>query len=271
MTRTLVVGAGYIGAALSAHLAQSSEVWCLRRQAEALPAPVHTISVDLLTPNLADHLPNVAFDHVVFCAAANGSTQTAYNDLYVRAATHLLAALRAPGRVLFTSSTAVYAHHEGEWVDETSPTLPTDFRGSVMLAAEQLFRDSGFPHVILRLGGIYGPQRASIIKRLRDGTLSWPTSRHFTNRMHQSDIVHCIAHLLTLPQPKSTYIGVDCEPALQSAIYSYLCEKLGIAVPPLSEPLETTGRRCSNTRLLDSGFVYTYPTFREGFADLATL
>ena len=70
-----------------------------------------------------------------------------------------------------TSSTSVYGQRRGEYVDEDSPTHPTHFRGETLLASERLLAASGLSSVVVRLGGIYGPGRASLIERARSGSL----------------------------------------------------------------------------------------------------
>jgi len=59
-------------------------------------------------------------------------------------------------RVVFVSSTEVYAQKGSEWVDEESPTEPESFSGSACSVANTSY-SGPFPASILRLGGIYGP------------------------------------------------------------------------------------------------------------------
>jgi nucleoside-diphosphate-sugar epimerase len=89
------------------------------------------------------------FDTVVYCAAAKSNDLAGYERAYLQGGQGLVRALQThqqkPARLLFTSSTAVYAIQDGSMVDEASPTLPTDFRGATMLQAEQTFLTSGWP------------------------------------------------------------------------------------------------------------------------------
>ena len=126
--KLLIAGCGYVGTPLAVALAaEGHEVWGLRRRFAEVPPGVHTLEVDLsLAADLAD-LP-AAVEAVVYLVSPGASDDAHYRAAYVDGPANLLAALAAAGgaprRVIFASSTAVYAQQEGEWVDEQSPTRP---------------------------------------------------------------------------------------------------------------------------------------------------
>jgi nucleoside-diphosphate-sugar epimerase len=187
---------------------------------------------------------------------------------------NLLGSLGAQGgirRLLFASSTAVYAQSAGEWVDEASQTAPREFRGRILLEAEELVRTGPFPATVLRLGGIYGPSRTRLLDELRTGRARFVPGR-FTNRIHRDDAAGALEHLARLPAPEDVYLGVDCDPAEERTVYAWLAERLGAPSPRAAEA-EPSGRRvgskrCRNARLLAAGYRFRHPTFREGYAAL---
>lgn len=279
MARILIAGYGYVGTALGTRLvAEGHEVWGLRRAAAGLPPGVHAVVADLTNPQTLRHLPP-DLEVVCFTAAADGSDEAAYRAIYVEGLRHLVEALveqgQSPRRVLFTSSTAVYAYARGEWVDETSPTEPQHFTGRCLLEAERLLQASPFPATVLRLGGIYGPDRVSLIERVRQGlAVCRDGPPLYTNRIHRDDCAGALQHLMMVPQPEALYIGVDHEPADQCDVLRWLATQVG-APPPRVEAMvgdETrrprTNKRCSNAKLTASGYTFHYPTFREGYAAL---
>jgi nucleoside-diphosphate-sugar epimerase len=212
---------------------------------------------------------------VVFAVGAKRRDPEAYREVYLDGLGRLLAGLddegQRPARVLFTSSTSVYGQSRGEWVDESSATHPRDFAGEMMMAAEGLLRSSPFPSVSLRLGGLYGPGRGRLLERIRGGgAVASDAAPHFTNRIHRDDAAGAIAHLMALPEPAQTYLGVDCDPADSGEVSRWLAERLGVAPSPSSEddPASIGGRRCRNANLLASGYRFIYPTFREGYGAL---
>jgi nucleoside-diphosphate-sugar epimerase len=279
MARVLIAGCGYVGTALAARLAaEGQEVWGLRRSAAGLPPGIHHLAADLTNPLTLRRLPP-DLDVVCYTAAAEGADDAAYRAIYVAGLRHLLAALveqrQAPRRVLFTSSTAVYAQSHGEWVDETSPTEPQHFTGSRLLEGERLLLAGPFPATVLRFGGIYGPGRTSLLERVRQGLATCQEGPpRYTNRIHRDDCVGALRHLMTLPEPDALYLGVDHEPADQGDVLRWLADRLGAPMPRV-EPASTaparrhrTNKRCRNAKLVASGYTFRYPTFREGYAAL---
>jgi nucleoside-diphosphate-sugar epimerase len=197
---------------------------------------------------------------------------------------NLLAAItnagaRALPRLVLLSSTSVFGQVEGEWVDESSATDPPDFRGRIVLEGERLLARSGTPSTVLRLGGLYGPGRESMIDAVRNRTAvldRGPT--RWTNRIHLDDAVGAIVHLLALPAEafERVYIGVDEEPAARNDVLRWIAARLGVSLENAGEAEATGGRdrrrdtdkRCSSARLRASGFRFRYPTFREGYGAL---
>ena len=279
MANILIAGCGYVGTALGVRLAAAGHVvWGMRRVAEGLPPGIRPLGGDLSVPETLQDLPP-ALDVVFYTAAPNGADDTAYRAIYMDGLRHLLEALehqqQSPQRVLLTSSTAVYAQSAGEWVDETSPTEPTHFTGRRVLEGEKMLLDGPFPATVLRFGGIYGPGRTSLIERVRQGLAACRDGPPlYTNRIHRDDCAGALHHLMTLPQPDSLYLGVDHEPADQCSVLRWLAAQLGAPPPRIEAPSDTdtrrhrTNKRCRNAKLMASGYVLRYPTFREGYAAL---
>jgi nucleoside-diphosphate-sugar epimerase len=274
MERVLIAGCGYVGSALAARLAaDGDEVWGMRRSPAGLPAGVRPFAADLRDPAALAGLPE-GLTTVFYTAAADGGSEDDYRAVYVDGPRNLLAALEAQGqrpqRVIFTSSTSVYAQSGGEWVDEESPAVPAGFRGRTMLEGESIVRGGAFPGVVLRLGGIYGPGRTSYIDRVRSGAAECPAVTTYTNRIHRDDCAGALRHLMHLPSPESIYIGVDREPADSCEVLHWLAATLAQPAPRRAEVAAPPrgNKRCRSDRLASSGYTFLYPTYREGFAAL---
>jgi len=281
MARVLIAGCGDVGTALGVALAaDGDQVLGLRRHPECLPAPIIPVRGDLATgEGLAAAAAGVTA--LVYAASADGFTDDAYRAAYVDGLGRVLDALRgarAPlERVLFTSSTAVYAQSDGGAVDETSPTAPSGFSGRRLLEAEALLLGSGFPASVLRLAGIYGPGRRRLIDEVRSGTATVPDGLSiYTNRIHVADCAGAIRHLLRLPGSRADglWLGVDDEPCERAVVLDWLADRMDVARP---RRVAATGagarqrggnKRCSNARLVSSGYAFRYPTFREGYAEV---
>ena len=277
MAKVLIAGCGYVGSALGAALvADGDVVFGLRRRVVSLPAGVQPIEADLAVAKTLRDLP-AGLDFVIYSASPAGPDDALYRTAYVEGLGRLLDALavqhQSPRRVFLLSSTSVYGQEKGEWVDETSPTQPRDFRGRRLLEAEGLLAASGRPATVVRLGGIYGPQRGGMIERVRSGRAVFARGGpHYTNRIHRDDCAGALRHLMRLPSPESLYLGVDCEPAEDATVLRWLAGAIGAPEPRVQadtgEPERGNNKRCRNERLLASGYSFRYPTFREGYAAL---
>lgn len=270
--RILIAGCGDVGTELGVRLAADGHrVWGLRRSVEQLPPSIKPLCGDLTDPETLPDLP-AKLDQVVFAAAAGRSDEAGYRAIYVDGLRLVLARLEAGDarlrRIFFTSSTGVYGQKDGEWVDETSPTKPSSFRGQVMLEAERAVLESPWPATVLRLGGIYGPGRTRLIQLAGSGAPCQKEPPLYTNRIHRDDAARALAHLMALPYPDELYLGVDDHPTAFYDVLSWLCGVLGREEPPIAAPGDSArgSKRCSNRRLLATGFRFRYPSFREGYS-----
>jgi nucleoside-diphosphate-sugar epimerase len=279
MTNILIAGCGYVGTALGMRLAAAGHaVWGMRRAAEDLPPNIRHLAGDLSVPQTLQDLPP-GLEVVFYTAAPNGADDAAYRAIYVDGLRHLLEALarqgQSPRRVFLTSSTAVYAQSAGEWVDESSPTAPTHFTGGRVLEGERLLLDGPFPATVVRFGGIYGPGRTSLIERVRQGLAACREGPPlYTNRIHRDDCAGALHHLMTLSDPEALYVAADHEPADYCDVLRWLAGQLGApmprveAAPGADTRRHRTNKRCRNGKLVASSYIFQYPTFREGYAEL---
>ncbi|MFT6694417.1 MAG: hypothetical protein ACJAY3_001308, partial [Neolewinella sp.] len=65
----------------------------------------------------------------------------------------------------------------------------------------------------------------------------------------------------------SLYIATDCEPVTQHNLREWLAAQLGVS---LTEQPSRPGllRRLSNKRLIQAGYQFKFPTYREGYRSL---
>ncbi len=274
--RILIAGCGYVGSALGLLLASEGHtVFGLRRNTAALPSGIIPVRADLSKPLPPDTLPT-GLGAVVCAASPGGSSDEAYRTAYVDGPGNLISALQGQSieHLVLVSSTGVYGQKNGEWVDEDSPAEPNGTSGRRLLEGESLVLDGPYPATVLRLGGIYGPGRSGMIERALRNPSPEDGPPQYTNRIHRDDCAGALRHLLLIPDPDPVYLGVDHEPADRRTIAEWLATRSGEKAPrspnvdvPKTRP-GRTNKRCSNERLLRSGYAFHYPTFREGFTAL---
>lgn len=272
MARILIAGCGDVGGAAGRLLAADGhEVFGLRRDVSRLPAELAPVAADLGdAEGLARALPP-RVEVLLYTAAAAGFDDDAYRLAYVAGLRNVLAATGRErlARVVFVSSTGVYGRDDGAWVDEHSPPEPAGFSARRLLEGEALAAASGITAVSVRFGGIYGPGRTRLVGRVREGGGCTASPVQWTNRIHRDDCAGVLRHLAILDEVQELYLGVDCEPAPQCAVMDWIAARLGLPPPPRTggERRRRGGsKRCSNARLLASGYRFLYPTYREGYA-----
>ena len=271
--RVLIAGCGDVGLRAARQLlARGNQVWALRRRA-TLPdsSGIHWLQGDLTQPATLRDLP-AGITQLVYLPTPDARDPAAYRAVFVDGLRHLLAALGRDTleRALLVSSSAVYGEHGDGWVDEETPAQPPGFNGTVLLEAEQWLAAQPLSSIVLRLAGLYGPDRLQQVERLRAGAVRVPRAvKHWANRIHVDDAAAAIAHLLALRAPMPLYLGVDDTPLPLDVLYDHWAALVG-APPPAEGPAPpgVGSKRLSNARLRAGGFVPQWPDSREGYAAL---
>ncbi len=219
-TRAIIIGCGYLGSALGETLVRAGHdvVATTTRidRTEALrdvgitPRILDIADVPRLRTALADR-------DAVFLTIAPNTPGADYRDTYLRAAENLLIAAEGMNvrRIIYTSSTRVYHQDDGRWVDESSPTNPTDERGTVLLETErtllegmkklgcEMGHEAGSTirtvescATVVRLSGIYGPGRDVTRRIVAAAGTERDDGGVYVNMIHRDDIVAALTALL---------------------------------------------------------------------------
>jgi nucleoside-diphosphate-sugar epimerase len=272
MPRILIAGCGYVGEA-TADLFHSAgwdiEGWVHSNESAArLSLKPYSIRVIDVSQRADVAARAGAFDAVIHCVSSGGGDAKAYREIYLNSARHLVATF-PKAKILFTSSTSVYAQRDGSWVTEDSETKPIRETSRILLEVEKLILEK--EGIIARLAGIYGPSRSALLSKFLNGTATIdPNNDRFVNQVHRDDIASALFLLLTRGAQTSAqiYNVVDDEPLLRSDCYRWLAQRLNQPLPPTKESEQPrkrgdTNKRVSNTKLHQSGWTPAYPTFSE--------
>lgn len=267
MNKILVVGAGYLGEAVIRVFRDAG--W--DAQGASLGGGAGLLACDVSDGDSVSSLPDA--DAVVHCAASGRGGEEAYRRVYAEGCDHLIR--RFPhAKLLFTSSSSVYAQHDGELVDEGADTVPDRETGKILLDAENAVVSSG--GVVARLAGIYGPGRSVLLRKFLDGeAVIEEDGRRFINTIHRDDAARAIFHLLNLDRfPAGEIFNVcDSVTLTQLDVYQGLAEMFGKDLPPhgprdLNRKRGWTHKRVSNAKLRETGWQPVYPSFLDAVADL---
>ena len=269
--RILILGCGYIGTPLAQNLAElGHEVHAARRSPFSLEGVV-THQVDVTQRASFDSLPR-EFDWVFLTASSSRGDAAVHRAVFVDGTNHLVNWLgNSSTRVLFTSSTNVYPQMNGDWVDESSSETSVTGTALNLVEAETILRESDIDCTILRVAGIYGPERGYLYRQfINNEAVLTNKGKRWMNMIHRDDVEGAI--LTAMNTQPGIYNATDNEPVTQLHFSEWLAKELEKSMPPEGGPValkrSPTNKRVKNNKLKAEGWVLRYPTFREGYKAL---
>ncbi len=273
--KLLLLGYGDIAKRLAEQLKNEYTITGVRRRTEN--SDIATIvQADCRDGEAMNTLLKENFDVITLTMTPGEMGDEAYRRAYVETVQTLLNALNQqvsqPRLIVFVSSSSVYGQKNAEWVDESSITEPSGYSGKRLLEAENLLYKSQYPTCSVRFSGIYGPGRQRLIEQVVQGCGTNQEPVLYSNRIHADDCAGVLAHLIQKQKNKKIeplYLASDCEPSPLYEVKHWLAEALGLPADHLqvasTESRLRSSKRCNNRRLLESGYSFQYPTFKEGY------
>lgn len=256
-----VIGAGYLGRPLA--LALPRPVIAVSRHADPstwpsghVPSDIHLHALDLLTAPTAAITDALAPARSLVVCIAAGRTQDR-RAVYLDGTRRLLTACaHLPlARVVYTSSTSALPDRDG-WIDDDEPVRPDDPRGQVQRDAEDLVRThceaAGWPWLILRLAGLYGPDRElfRLYREAPDAELPGD-GMQATNLVHRDDaLAACLAALALAPQHSAIVNVCDDDHRPRRSMFAALARAAGRPEPRWQlPPGPLRGKQVRNDRM----------------------
>jgi nucleoside-diphosphate-sugar epimerase len=271
LPKLLLAGCGFLGETAADFFSREGwQVVALTASAESAarlaekPYPVLAADISSAQSLAAVRENHGPFDVVVHCASSGRGDAQAYRRVYV-GGVRALAGAFPEARLLFTSSTSVYAQTSGEWVDETSLAAPDRETGRVLLDAEALTHVAG--GCVPRLSGIYGPGRSVLLRKMREGSaVLEKDGARWINQIHRDDAARALLVIAQSGTPGEIYNVVDDTPATQLEVYQWIADFLGRPLPPsgpadLQRKRGWTSKRVSNARLRALGWAPEFPSY----------
>jgi nucleoside-diphosphate-sugar epimerase len=190
-----------------------------------------------------------------------------------------------PLALVYGSTSGVYGDCAGDWVGETRPVQPATPRARRRVAAEAVLRwwgrASGVPVSVLRIPGIYAPDRdgGTPRERLLRGT---PVLRSeedvHTNHVHADDLARACVRALWKAPSQRVFNCCDDTGLMMGDYFDLAADLYGLPRPeritreqarerlsPMTLSFMGESRRLRNARLKrELGLVLRYPTVAEG-------
>jgi nucleoside-diphosphate-sugar epimerase len=269
MPRVFIAGCGFLGLAAARLFHERgweviggthSEESAARLAGE----PFRVLAVDIADRSALGRLAELrGVDAAIHCASSGRGGAEEYRQVYLEGARALYFMLE-PRRLVFTSSTSVYAQNDGSWVDESSPAEPTRETGKILRDAEEFVLARG--GTVARLAGIYGPGRSVLLQKFLSGSaVIEDGGARFVNQIHRDDAASALLSIVEDSAP-GVFNVCDDAPAPQRDIYGFLATRFARPIPPegAADPNRKRGvthKRVSNARLRALGWTPKYPSF----------
>ena len=276
--RRLIFGCGYLGQRIAAlWQMQGDTVYVVSRHSEKCDVLQQCgylpIVADVTQPSSLASLPGV--DTLLFAVGYDKQSSHSIQDVYETGFHNVITQMgKDVSRVIYISSTGVYGGGVGQVVNEESPCKPDRPGGAASLAAEKVLLKSQLGHcaIILRLAGIYGPDRLPRLDELRQGTPIAADPDAYVNLIHVDDaaaITTLVAHAASTP---CIYNVSDGQPVLRRDYLGCLAECIRAPAPRFANPADAAilrgrggDKKISNEKLMrDFHPRFLYPTYREG-------
>ncbi|MGB6044548.1 MAG: SDR family oxidoreductase [Pirellulales bacterium] len=281
----LIFGCGYLGHRVARRWRQAGDVvYAVTRSEERADRlreeGLQPIVADVTRSGTLVDLP--VCDTVLFAVGIDRTTGDAIRDVYVEGLRRVLDAIPdRNGHFIYISSTGVYGQNDGSWVDEASPCVPQREGGQACLDAERLLSEHsrGSNATILRLAGIYGPDRVPRLQQLQEGEPIATPAEGFLNLIHVEDAVTAVDAAANRAGTVRVFNVSDGRPVVRRDYFEAVAARLGIETPTMIEPPVGSGRqrrgltskRISNARMLQElGVQLQFPSYVEGLAAILT-
>jgi nucleoside-diphosphate-sugar epimerase len=276
----LVLGCGFLGERIArAGLAEGRAVRALRRSPAKLAALAEAGAevkfVDAWAPTQLPKALAMRGATVVYAVPPGGSLPPGHN---IRAVLQAVYGGGAECFVYFSSSGLYGAMPDDDvWIDEDTPIVQDDVPMRGVISDEEEILRSSFDRlrtVILRIAPVYGGGRG-VRARLRKGDYKLlDEGQHAISRIHVDDLVQVVFAAEARAPRGARYLVADDEPTTQRDYAQWLCERMGLPMPPSRSVNDPSGRqiahrnrRIKNARMkAELGVTLRYPTFREGEA-----
>ena len=146
------------------------------------------------------------------------------------------ASVGLPNVIVLISTTGVYGDCGGAWVDESRPPAPQVDRARRRWDAEQRLtawsEQHGVRSVVLRVAGIYGPQRLPRERLQRGEPVLSEALAPWSNRVHVDDLVRTSIAAGANTEATGVYNVADGHPTTMTDYFNRAADALGLPRPP---------------------------------------
>ncbi len=271
--KVLIIGCGQLGFSIVNNA--DSDVFKLygfSRSLRKSPASIEMHQVDILKTEAIDAIKLVNPEIIIYAVSADTQSIESYQDHYVvglKKTYEVILELDHFKHLLFVSSTRVYGQKTTKILSELDIAEPSDYGGEALMEAETVARQLKDKATILRLSGIYGPNRKRMIQLAQSNPGNWPATNNWSNRIHEEDaarfIVFLMKRILMNESIEPLYLVTDGVPTKQYDVLTWIRNRLQLTTDTIELPILENGKQLQSVLLNQTGFVLKYPDFTYGY------
>lgn len=238
MHHVLIIGTGYLGARLAQSLQQDGEEVLATK---TTPVP-ECIQLDVNEPDTwtaLEHVPADVACHV-YCLIPPSRIDVAVFPKFVAC----LAGVSIQ-RAVLSSSSVVYGSGDRE-VNADSPVGIESRRGERQYQIENIWCNAGEQFRIIRLAGLYGPERIIGARSLRAEEPLNSSGSGYLNLLHIDDAVTAVRAMMESEQTNAVELACDDMPVKRSDYYAEVARLLAVPAPVFAKSEQGSMRRCNN-------------------------
>ncbi len=191
---------------------------------------------------------------------------------------------KTPYKLIYLSATSVYGDHEGKKVQEDSELKAQSINGLARIVCEnkylELQENELTNIIILRLAGIYGDKRNSILAIQNKEITQNKSSNRMISRTHISDITAIIKEIILSSKTKNQIFNIsDNNPCPTNEVNDYICEELlDIDKLPISYDIKESRHSsfAMDNKIVDNSklkkmlnYEFIFPSYKDGLQQIA--
>lgn len=246
MTRIAILGCGWLGFPLATHLLESGYTvlgssTSIEKEKMLVQAGIQAFTIDLENiKTITKEFLNA--DELIITIPPKAKN-------YAELIKNIIPKIEASTikRVTYTSSISVYGNATGI-VTEKTKTKPLRDSVQQIVAVEQLLlNNSNFATIIVRLGGLIGPNRHPVY-HLSNKILKAPSE--LINLIHLEDCISTIHKLLKTKNTQGVYNLVHHYHPTKQEYYSNMCKSLNLALPIINDVPTALKKEISSKKII---------------------
>lgn len=265
---TGILGRGYLGEFLINHLRDTRADYFYTKRQLSPPMPEKGYALDLINAETGIRLPEAPCE-VIWTIPPITDDEEKEKALLDRFFSQHPECQKFWKKLVYISSTSVYP--ASGFFTESCNSVPDNAKGRMRIYYENYFKQRFKNLIILRPGGIYGPARnflesASVSRQIPPDKM--------VSRIHVKDLSALCFKVLSDSNPPLLLNAVDHYPSSRMELFQWIQQYRDLNKPgeysenfTISQPDHKSSRVISGDRLKHY-MSLSYPTFREGYAEI---